>query len=446
MKIIQFRTDFSFAGRFMAMALMFLASCSSSGGSDDGPTLEVDQEAPTAPTGLTAENITQTTARLSWDAATDNVGVQNYAIYQDGVFLTSSGQFFYALDDLEPGTTYSYQVLAIDQAGNESPLSTVLELTTMGSITAELQYESGNIDTYLRNLIDNVPGSGQDGYTAPVDAQLDLWEAVVGHMLNDQISEAVAKSAELNYQITEFTDNTLSPNQVFYVLAEYDSAKTNYWGIYVFSATPESEDLILMAPHIKYDTNTGYEAAYSFRNNVAKALLLSSAHRCNSDTETECSGTTSACGSSGAYRISDLAHNTDSAFQRTTEVIATSLPSKVFVQLHGFGKGDNDPDVIMSNGTDQIPDTDYASLIRDALSKEDASLTFKIAHIDTDWTRLRGFTNTQGRFINSSPDPCGTSATETSGRFIHIEQARPKLRQDASGWTKMSNALGTVFK
>lgn len=445
MKIIQFRTDFSFAGRFMVMALMFLASCSSSGGSDDGPTPEVDQEVPTVPTGLTAENITQTTARLSWDAATDNIGVQNYAIYQDGVFLTSSGQLFYALEDLEPGTTYSYQVLAIDQAGNESPLSTVLEMTTMGSITAELQYESGNIDTYLRNLIDNVPGSGQDGYTAPVDAQLDLWEAVVGHILNDQISEAVAKSAELNYQITEFTDNTLSPNQVFYILAEYDSAKTNYWGIYVFSATPESEDLILMAPHIKYDTNTGYEAAYSFRNNVAKALLLSSAHRCNSDTETECSGTTSACGSSGAYRISDLAHNTDSAFQRTTEVIATSQPSTVFIQLHGFGKGDNDPDVIMSNGTDETPDTDYASLIREALLEEDASLTFKIAHIDTDWTRLRGFTNTQGRFINSSPDPCGTSATETSGRFIHIEQARPKLRQDASGWAKMSNALGNVF-
>lgn len=445
MKIKQIRTGFSFAGYFMVIALMLLASCSSSGGSDDGPTPEADREAPTVPTGLTAENITQTTARLSWDATTDNVGVQNYAIYQDGVFLTSSGQLFYALEDLEPGTTYSYQVLAIDQAGNESPLSTVLELTTMGSITAELQYESGNIDTYLRNLIDNVPGSGQGGYTAPVDAQLDLWEAVVDHMLNDQLSEAVAKSAELNYQITEFTDDTLSPNQVFYILAEYDSAKTNYWGIYVFSATPEREDLILMAPHIKYDTNTGYEAAYCFRNNVAKALLLSSTHRCNSNTETECSGTTSACGSSGAYRISDLAHNTDSVFQRTTEVISTSQPSTVFVQLHGFGKGDNDPDVIMSNGTDQTPDTDYASLIRDALLEEDASLTFKIAHINTDWTRLRGFTNTQGRFINSSPDPCVTSATETSGRFIHIEQARPKLRQDASGWAKMSNALGNIF-
>tara|TARA_Y100001001_G_scaffold148421_1_gene157369 strand:- start:453 stop:1862 length:1410 start_codon:yes stop_codon:yes gene_type:complete len=428
----------------MVMLLVLLVSCSSSGGNDE-PTMEKDTQAPTAPSGLIAENVTRTTAELRWDASADNIGVQNYSIYQNGSYLASAGQTFYALDNLEPGNVYIYQVLATDAAGNESELSETLEVSTTGTIAAELQFASGNIDSYLRKLIDSVPGSGQDGYTAPVDAQLDLWETVVGHMLNDQISEAVAKSAELNYQVTEFTDTTLSPNQVFYILAEYESAKTNYWGIYVFSAAPESEDLILMAPHIKYDTNTGYEAAYSFRNNVAKALLLSSAHRCNSDTETECSGTTSACGSSGAYRISDLAHNTGSAFQRTTEVIATSLPSTVFVQLHGFGKGDNDPDVIMSNGTDQTPENDYASLIRDALLEEDASLTFKIAHIDTDWTRLRGFTNTQGRFINSSPDPCGTSATETSGRFIHIEQARPKLRQDASGWAKMSNALGNVF-
>ena len=100
----------------------------------------------------------------------------------------------------------------------------------------------------------------------------------------------------------------------------------------------------------------------------------------------------------------------------------------------------------MSNGTAETPGTDYATLIKDALLEEDNTLTFKIAHIDTDWTRLRGFTNTQGRFINSSPDPCRISATETSGRFIHIEQAKPKLRQNATGWAKMSNALGTVFK
>ncbi|MCR9228434.1 MAG: fibronectin type III domain-containing protein [Flavobacteriaceae bacterium] len=428
----------------IVMVLLLLASCSSGGG-NDAPLIDEDTQAPTKPSGLIVENVTQTTAELRWDASTDNIGVKNYSIYQNGSYLASSGQTFYALDNLEPGNVYTYQVMAADAAGNESGLSQILEVATVGAIAAELQFASGNIDSYLNNLIDMVPGSGENGYRPPSVPELEQWNSVIDALLGQNISEAVSKAVDFNYQITEFTDTGLSPNQVFYVLAEYDANKSNYWGIYVFSKTPEKENLVVMAPHIKYDTNTGYQAAYSFRNNVGKALLLSSAHRCNSGDTSECSGTTSACGSSGAYRISDLAHNTISAFQKTTEAITTSLPNTVFVQLHGFGKGEGDPDVIMSNGTDQTPETDYAALIRDALLEKDASLTFKIAHIDTDWTRLRGFTNTQGRFINSSPNPCSVSATETSGRFIHIEQAKPKLREDTSGWDKMSNALGSVF-
>ncbi len=76
---------------------------------------------------------------------------------------------------------------------------------------------------------------------------------------------------------------------------------------------------------------------------------------------------------------------------------------------------------------------------------EDNTLTFKLAHKDLNWTRLIGFTNTQGRLINGSPDYCNTSATSTSGRFIHIEQEKYKLRNDETGWNKMSNALSNVF-
>ncbi|MAU15404.1 MAG: hypothetical protein CMH46_07680 [Muricauda sp.] len=426
------------------MVLVLFVSCSTNSGNDGTPT-GADTEAPTKPSGLYVENVTQTTAELYWDAATDNVGVQNYSIYQNGTYLADSGQTFYALSGLEPGSVYTYQVLATDAAGNESALSDALEVSTIGTIEAELQYASGNIDTYLQSLIDGVPGSGGNDYTVPTTAQLEQWEGVIDGILEGNIQEAVTKAVALNYQITEFTDTALPVEQVFYVLAEYQSAPSNYWGIYVFSKTPEREDLVLMAPHIKYDTNTGLEAIYAFRNNVAKALFLSSAHRCNSDDATECSGTTSACGASGAYRVSDLAHNTASAFQMATETIATVLPNTVFVQLHGFGKGEDDPDVIMSNGTPETPEIDYVALIRDALLAEDGTLTFKIAHIDTDWTRLVGFTNTQGRYINASIDPCGVSATGTSGRFVHIEQAKSKLREDSSGWAKMSNALGNVF-
>ena len=128
-----------------------------------------------------------------------------------------------------------------------------------------------------------------------------------------------------------------------------------------------------------------------------------------------------------------------------TENLFTNISNSVFIQLHGFGKKSTDPYVIMSNGTQITPPTDYATLIKDALLIEDNTLTFKLAHIDTDWTRLRGFTNTQGRFINESTDPCSNSATATTGRFIHIEQEKSKLRDSATEWMKMSNALKAVF-
>jgi hypothetical protein len=99
----------------------------------------------------------------------------------------------------------------------------------------------------------------------------------------------------------------------------------------------------------------------------------------------------------------------------------------------------------MSNGTTQTPAIDYASLIKNELLNEDSSLTFQIAHVNNSWTRLIGFTNTQGRFINNSSNPCNTTATSTTGRFIHIEQERSKLRENATSWSKMSNALLTVF-
>jgi len=140
-----------------------------------------------------------------------------------------------------------------------------------------------------------------------------------------------------------------------------------------------------------------------------------------------------------------LAHNTLSVFQKTTENLIASIPSSVFVQLHGFGKRATDPYVILSNGTRTTPSIDYATLLKDALYAEDNTLTFKLAHIDTDWTRLIGFTNTQGRMINNSSNFCNTPATAASGRFIHIEQEKLKLRNSVTGWSKMRVALEAVF-
>ncbi len=428
----------------VVVCCVIISGCSGSSSDDVPPQPTTDTTAPSAPTNLIKSNVTTTSVDLRWNASSDNVGVKNYSIYKDNIALTSKASTMYSVSGLTASTSYAFKVKARDAAGNASGFSNIVNVKTEDD-TAVLVTTSGHLETYLETFIDGVPGSSGNHYKEPTTNQLITWGEIIDAILTENIDEAVAKSAEVNYQINEFTDTDLSPNQVFYVLEE-KADKTNYWGIYVFSKTPALNTLVIQAPHIKNDTNTGKQAVYCFRNNIAKAVFLNGTHRCNNSASSTCSGTTSTCNSgSEAYRVSDLAHNTQSVFQKTTEKVFNTISNSVFIQLHGFGKLASDPYVIMSNGTQKTPATDYAIQIKDALLVEDNTLTFKIAHIDTDWTRLRGFTNTQGRFINNVSDACSIPATETSGRFIHIEQERTKLRESANEWVKMSNALKSVF-
>lgn len=428
----------------IVVCFIIISSCSSGGGSDDSPKPAEDTTAPSIPINLTESNITTTSIELSWAASTDDVGVKNYSIYKDDKALVTTSSTTHSVTGLEANTNYTFKVKARDAAGNESGFSNVINVKTEDN-TAELVTSSGNIETYLGAFIDGVPGSSGNHYTVPSTNQLNTWDLVISALLSENINEAVLKSSEINYQINEFTDISLTPNQVFYILEE-KSNKSNYWGTYVFSKTPTINNLIIQAPHIKNDINTGKQAVYCFKSNIAKAVFISGTHRCNNSNSSSCSGTTTTCNSgSESYRVSDLAHNTQSVFQKTTENVFNTISNSVFIQLHGFGKLSTDPYVIMSNGTQVTPTTDYATLLKDALLIEDNTLTFKIAHIDTDWTRLRGFTNTQGRFVNNSSNSCSTSATQTTGRFIHVEQERTKLRESATEWVKMSNALKAVF-
>ncbi|MCL6293999.1 fibronectin type III domain-containing protein [Jejuia spongiicola] len=431
--------------RYLAIVYCVIISSCSSGGSDDSaPAQTTDTAPPSAPTNLIVTSISTMSIDLSWTASTDNIGVKNYSIYKDDEALATISSTSHTASGLDANTTYSFKLKARDAAGNESGFSNVVNVKTDDD-TAVLVTTSGDIEAYLGSFIDDVPGDSGNNYKIPLDAQLTTWDEIIDAILGENIDDAVLKSSEINYQINEFTDTSLTPNQVFYILEE-KSDKSNYWGTYVFSKTPTINNLIIQAPHIKNDTNTGKQAVYCFKNNVAKAVFISGAHRCNNSEESTCSGTTSTCNSgSQPYRVSDLAHNINSVFQKTTENVFNAVSNSVFIQLHGFGKNATDPYVILSNGTRETPSIDYATQIKDALLVEDNSLTFKLAHIDTGWTRLIGFTNTQGRLINSSSNPCSASASETTGRFIHIEQERTKLRESADEWIKMSNALKSVF-
>src|SRR5437899_1148240 len=90
-----------------------------------------DTTPPTTPTGLTAAAAGSTGANLSWTASTDNVAVSGYIVRRNGVQVATPTTTSFADTGLAAATTYSYTVAARDAAGNISPNSASLSITTL---------------------------------------------------------------------------------------------------------------------------------------------------------------------------------------------------------------------------------------------------------------------------------------------------------------------------
>lgn len=92
-----------------------VARAGSSGGAGDN-------EAPSTPSGLQASLQAKSTVQLSWQAATDNVGVTGYNVYRDGIKIANATSTSYL--DLGPTIgNRTYEISAYDTAGNESAKS-----------------------------------------------------------------------------------------------------------------------------------------------------------------------------------------------------------------------------------------------------------------------------------------------------------------------------------
>lgn len=83
----------------------------------------IDEEAPSEVTNLDA-GVDQGTVTLTWDAATDNVGVTGYTITQDGTDIGAANETEFVVTGLTDGI-YTFGVSALDEAGNISGETTV---------------------------------------------------------------------------------------------------------------------------------------------------------------------------------------------------------------------------------------------------------------------------------------------------------------------------------
>ena len=80
-----------------------------------------DVSAPSAPTGLTASGQSTSSVTVSWNAATDDVGVTAYRV-TGGTRSVTVADTTATLTGLAEGTTITLTVVAIDAAGNVSAL------------------------------------------------------------------------------------------------------------------------------------------------------------------------------------------------------------------------------------------------------------------------------------------------------------------------------------
>jgi len=92
---------------------------------------EPDTEPPTVPQNLLANPISSTQIELTWDASSDNNGSISYKIYRNDQFVDTVTTTRYVDDNLEPGNTYTYAIVAVDFAGNTSETSEQITTETL---------------------------------------------------------------------------------------------------------------------------------------------------------------------------------------------------------------------------------------------------------------------------------------------------------------------------
>jgi putative cell wall-binding protein/chitodextrinase len=89
-----------------------------------------DTTAPGAPTGVSAVALSTTSIGVSWTASSDASGINEYRVYSGGALRATVTGTSATVTGLVPSTSYSFSVVAVDNAGNVSGNSATASATT----------------------------------------------------------------------------------------------------------------------------------------------------------------------------------------------------------------------------------------------------------------------------------------------------------------------------
>lgn len=309
---------------------------------------------------------------------------------------------------------------------------------------AQILEESGTIEYYVDDLVRNMPGEDSNEFNLPSSSDVSNWNTFFLEMAKENFAKAATLSTAVGYEVVKFTD--LENTNIYYI-ARRSSQSSNWWGTYFFNPRATRPNLVFEAPHAIKDFNTGKESAMAFKKLSAWSFSITGAHRCNNSILGTCDGTTQVCsGGNTNFRISDMAHTVEGILYLSAILIDDHKNNLIqHIQLHGFGRKSGDPAFILSNGvTVQPSGEDLLQFFANNLMTVDASYTSEVAHKNPN-IKLKGTSNTIGRWLNASTDPCNESASNNSARFFHFEQALEEIRDEPVNWLKVIQALEMTF-
>jgi chitodextrinase len=111
-------------------------------------TTQADTTPPSAPGTPTATSVTSSQVSLSWTPSSDNVGVVGYHVVRNGSVIASVAGTGYTDSTVSPATTYAYQVVAYDAAGNTTPSGTLTVNTPAAGALFSDGFETGDLSQW----------------------------------------------------------------------------------------------------------------------------------------------------------------------------------------------------------------------------------------------------------------------------------------------------------
>ena len=285
-----------------------------------------------------------------------------------------------------------------------------------------------DLSVYVSSTLNYVQRSSE-GYVVPTAAELTAFDALATGLLNRQFESARAAAGNIGLQLIRLIDTGANDNEL-YCLQELFAQGRGFFCIDTDSAALHH----VSVPHPLYDSNTNVASVTVMRETGARFLSVSTTHRCANSANSPCSGTTSACGAAGPYKVSDAAHNTDSFFHRFGVNVHDRSAGTYTIQLHGCGSSAcpsnfDDSDIVarLSAGTTlDLPETETVNVLNARLNAELAPLQLGRALSCSEPAadkQLCGTTNTLGRYINGQADACQNAANSFAGaRWLHVEQ------------------------